>query len=359
MPVFVGKIFTATEAGQRLESVACEKCGTAFHYELTRVGVGKGSAPYLLGQDAAANRAATAAQRDLTKRLNEEAELVPCPKCNWVNQDLIDRYRRRQYRRAPLLIVIIVVAGFIAAPILATGLTEVFGYNSRLPSVAMLTLMTVCLLSPAWVLLGRQHLQRRIDPNLTYPRQPNVPLGTPPALVETRDPQSGEMVLVPFAARKGERRGICEWATFRPGQVQLPPVCCICLSPASTFYQSPLKVDETSEVEVPLCQSCSDGLSRRWWLALVAVGAVSLALAGGLALAVPGIDAIGRWSLFGITGFFGGLVGGVVIASRVCRPYRMAVVDADRGIVKFSARNPAYTAMLVEQIRASDGLAAR
>lgn len=357
MPVFVGKVFTATEAGQRLETVTCEKCRTVFHYELTRVGVGKGSAPYMLGQHSAADRAGSAAKRDLTKRLSEEAELVPCPKCHWVNQDLIDRYRRRQYRRAPLLIVVIIVAGFVAAPILAAGLTEAFGYNSRVPSIVMLGVMAVCLLSPAWVLLGRRQLHRRIDPNITYPRRPTVPPGTPPALIEKRDAETGEMHLVPVASRE-VGIGTEEWAMFRPGQVQLPAVCCMCLAPASTIFHSPLKVNENSDVEVPLCTSCSGELSRKWWLTVLVVGAVSLAVAAGLAAAIPGIDAFGRWFLFGIIGFFGILVGGVVVAGRVCRPYRIAVVDADRGIVKFAASNPGYTAMLVEQVRASEGVAA-
>ena len=133
----------------------------------------------------------------------------------------------------------------------------------------------------------------------------------------------------------------------------------MCLSPAATSYQSPLQVNEHSDVRVPLCQACSGRLTRRWWLALVAVSAASLALAGGLAVIIPGIDAFGRWFLFGMVGFLGAVIGGVVIAAAVCRPYRLAVVDGDRGIVRFAASNPAYTALLVEQIRASDGLAAR
>jgi MFS family permease len=359
MPVFVGKIFTATEAGQRLEGVTCEKCGTAFHYELTRVGVGKGSAPYLLGQASAAGRAGSAATRDLAKRLSEEAELVPCPKCHWVNQDLVDRYRRRQYRRAPLLIVIVVVAGFVAAPILGAGLTEAFGYSSRIPSTVSLGVMAVCLLSPAWVLLGRRQLRRSIDPNITYPRRPTVPPGTPPALIEERDPQTGDLRLVPVAASNDDRTIRSEWAMFRPGQVQLPPVCCMCLSPAATVYRSPLKVNENSEVEVPLCEPCRAQLRRRWWLVALAVAAASVVVSAACAALFPYGDAIGRWGLFGILGFFAALIGGVMIASRVCQPYRLKVVDTDRGIVKFAASNPAYTAMLVEQVRASDGLATR
>jgi hypothetical protein len=359
MHVFFAKEITATRAGQRIEPVSCEKCGTGFYYELTRVSVGKGSAPYYLGEQSASDRAAAAAGRDLAKRLDREAELVPCPKCHWVNQDLVDRYRRRQYRRAPLLIVIFTVAGFVAGPLVALGLTEAFGYNSRVPSLVMLAVLTVCLLSPAWVLLIRRRLRRRIDPNATYPRRPAVPPGTPPALVEQRDPDTDELHLVPVPNHDDDQADRSEWAVFRPGHIQLPPACCMCMATASMVYRSPLKANENSDIAVPLCELCSALLRRRWWLAMLVVAGASLPSAGLLAAAVPGIDAFGRWFLFGIIGFFGALVGGVVIAGRVCRPYRMALVDRDRGIVRFAASNSSYTALLIEQVRASDGLAPR
>ena len=359
MPIFVAREIATNVVGQRLEAVTCETCGTAYYYELTRVGLGKASAVYFIGQRAASDRAAAAAEQDLSKRLDREAEMVPCPKCHWVNSDLVQRYRRRQYRRAPLLIVILGVAGFVAAPLIATGLSEVVGYNSRVPSFAMMAVLAVCLLSPAWVLLVRRALRQRIDPNATFPRRPSVPPGTPPALVEQPDPQTGEIVLMPVPSRDDDRTEDREWATFRPGHVRLPPVCCMCLSAATTTYRSPLKTNEHSEVEVPLCESCSAELSRRWWLAVFVVAVIAFALSGVLALSIPGGDAVGRWILFSLVGFFGALVGGVVIAGRACRPYRIRVVDADRGIVKFAASNPGYTAMLIEQVRASDGLAAR
>jgi hypothetical protein len=359
MVVYVGKEISATVAGRRLESVTCEQCGSRFHYELTRVGVGKASAPFFLLQGSASDRAGAAAQRDLTKRLSREAELVPCPKCFWVNQDLVDRYRRRLYRRAPLLIVILVIAGFVAAPVAGVGLTATFGYESRAPGRVMWAVLAVCILSPLWVLFVRRQLRRRTDPNRTYPRRPVVPPGTPPALVERPDPQTGEVFLEPVASQADAPSGPGEWAVFRPGQIQLPPYCCTCLAPASTTYRPPFKVNQDSDVEVPLCDPCLAQLRRRWWLVLLAVAACSLALAAVTATAVPGIDSFGRWFIFGVLGFFGALVGGVVIAGLTCKPYRMAVVDGDRGVVKFAARNPGYTAMLVDQVRQSDGIAVR
>jgi hypothetical protein len=102
--VYVARSYTTTVVGRRWEQVACEKCQTTFHYELVRVGVGSGSAPYFIGQDSARDRSAGAAHKDVNKKLEREAELVPCPKCHRVNQSLIRRYRRgiRRYRRGIL-----------------------------------------------------------------------------------------------------------------------------------------------------------------------------------------------------------------------------------------------------------------
>ncbi|MDB5292003.1 MAG: hypothetical protein JWL69_3244 [Phycisphaerales bacterium] len=359
MAAFVGKVITASLAGRRIEPVTCEKCGMGFYYELTRVGVGKGSAPYFIGQKSASNRAAVAAEQELARRLDGEAELVPCPKCHWVNHDLIERYRRRQYLGAPLLIVIVMVAGFTAAPLIAVGLTEALGYNSRVPRYALVAVAAVCLLSPAWVLLIRRQLRLRIDPNTTYPLRPRVPAGTPPALVEQRDPRTGKTCMIAVASQDDAQTDQFQWATFRPGQVRLPRLCCVCLDPGSTTYSPPLPVNESSDIAVPLCDRCSVRLQRRWWLTVFIIAGMSMVLGGFASTAVHGIDAMGRWIAFTVIGFFGTVVGGVVIAGRVCRPYRMAVVDRDRGIVKFAAANPVYTAMLVGQIRRSDGVAAR
>jgi hypothetical protein len=146
---------------------------------------------------------------------------------------------------------------------------------------------------------------------------------------------------------------------FRPGQVQLPAVCCMCLSPATTTFRSPMQTNDRSELHVPLCKPCVGRLRRRWWLALLLIAAGAFVVAGCLAGVIPGGDPTGRWILFGILGFFGALIGGVIGAGAIAKPYRMKVVDADRGIVKFAASHPQYTQMLIEQVRQSDGVGGR
>jgi hypothetical protein len=360
MVAYVGKEFIASVAGRQLEPVTCERCQTQYYYELTRIGTGRGSAPYLLGQTSAANRAANAAQRELTKRLAREAEMVPCPKCHWVNQDLINRYRKRQYRRVRIPIFAVLIAGFFGNALLHAALTESYGYQSRVPAAGSAAFLGACVLAVGGILLIRYRLRQRINPNETYPRWPELPPGTPPALIQHTDPLTGQPGLKAVANRTTElpERGGTAWATFRPGQVALPRVCCVCLSAASTLYRSPFKVRDDSDVAVPLCGACRSRLRRRWWLTALWVAPAAAAL--GLAvLLIPGGDATGKWILGAIAGFFAMLFGVAIVPSRFCRPYRLGVVDADRGILKFAARNPRYTEMLVEQVRRSDGIAAR
>jgi hypothetical protein len=273
MPVVYGNVITSTQVGQRLEHVACEKCATEFYYELTRVGVGKGSALYNIGQQGAAQRAQIAATQNLGQRLDQEAELVPCPKCHWVNQDLVDRYRQRKYRNAPIIIGLIIAAGFITSPIIWAALDEWLGYKSSVPVIVSRLIMAVTLASPLYVLFVRRLLRARINPNATYPRVPKVPPGTPPALTPLSNPDTGELFLAPVVNgnQLNQANDQTNWAVFRPAQISFPPVCCVCLERATTRYRSPLMVNQRSEFAVPLCATCSTRLTRRWWLTLMII----------------------------------------------------------------------------------------
>lgn len=351
MVVYVAKEITSSVAGGRLDEVTCEQCQQQFAYELVRVGVGKGTASYYIGQTGAANRAAAAAERDLSKRLDEDAELVPCPKCHWVNEDLIARFRKRLYRRAPLLIVILVVAAFIAPPIAGAGLMEWLGYNSRVPFLIAGALFFTLISSPAWVLLIRQALRRRINPNVRYPSRPSVPAGTPPALVRVVDAATHETIWSPAHPADAYSSADQTWAIFRPGQIDMPDVCCVCLAKASTRYAPPLATNERSDLDIPLCTACQATLRSRWWRTLLLVALVAYTAAGVTAYLVPIIDSTGRWMIFAFFGSSVSLVGGVIIAGQVARPYRLRVVDAERGILRFAASHPGYTALIQEQIK--------
>jgi hypothetical protein len=75
MFVYVGRRFIENVAGRRTEAVTCQKCGTAYRYELARWGQGSASAPYLIDEQGAARRPGL---RSATRpRLSQEAEMVP------------------------------------------------------------------------------------------------------------------------------------------------------------------------------------------------------------------------------------------------------------------------------------------
>ncbi len=353
--MYVGKEIAVNVTGKRLKPVACEKCASSFFYELTRVGVGKASSPFFLAQGWARKRAEKSARRNLDKRLAREAEMVPCPKCHWVNQDLIEMYRRRQYRGGWMLIALLIVAGVIATPVITAELYNSPGFRFDRAIPTQIAIFSLFLLAAVIVWFVRRMLRERINPNATFPSLPNLPPGTPPALMETTDPQTGEKQHTVFPSSLPPQAGPAPWATFRPAQVQFPDVCCVCLQPATTKYSPPLKFNDHSDLAVPLCRRCKMHLHLKWWVTIFMVAIVFAAIGGFLASLPHGIDNIGRWMIFILITLFGSLVGGVLIAGQYSRPYRMKVIDHDRHIVKFAAANPDYTAMLIDQVHESDG----
>src|SRR5262245_32162294 len=98
MFLYFGKTFHSATAGALTVGVQCEQCQCEYFYQLTRIGTGAGSAAYNLGQTSASARAENESRHDLERRLAEEAELVPCPRCQWINDELVRGYRLGRYR---------------------------------------------------------------------------------------------------------------------------------------------------------------------------------------------------------------------------------------------------------------------
>ncbi|HSI35042.1 MAG: hypothetical protein ACAI43_06980 [Phycisphaerae bacterium] len=365
MIVYVGKTFSSAVTGGQLQRVDCEKCATEYYYELVRVGTGAASAPYLIGQNSAANRASRAAEKALAKRLAREAEMVPCPQCNWVHSSLIDRYRRRQYSGFVKLVVLVSVLGLLAVPFIRLALADDRGRNRDGSGAGMMPWVIAApfILSAAWLLPIRAALRRRINPNRTFPNAPALPPGTPPAMVRRPDPRTGEdrLEAVPRPA-VGEDESVRpgqvgrEWVTYRAGQVTFPSACCVCMAPATTQYSAPFKVREGDELDVPLCVGCARGLKAKWWLTALAT---ALLLAGVLALVAWGgvlkVDATGRTILFTAGCIIGIPLFVAVIPTLVTKPYKLKVVDKDRAIFRLTTTSPEFVRALREQVRESEG----
>ena len=278
---------------------------------------------------------------------------MPCPACNWVNAAAVEPYRRRLYPKVSVLVAIVAAIGGLTALMMPTALAGKYGYQSNVPAAAAGLVVLATAAIAGTLLLVRLRLRQRLDPNATYPRPPAVPPGTPPALVEQRDPQSGRTLLVPVPRRAkvgGDRDDA--GAVLRPGQIDLPPVCCLCLGTPTTAYRPPMAANDHSDMPVPLCDGCRRSLRGRWWRTFGVVFVASCAAVTGLFAVIPSTNPTGPWIVGGVFGAFVGLIAGVVLAGRAARPYRSATVDRTRGITRFAARNPGYTALVAERARA-------
>lgn len=113
MVLYYGKHIEAAQVGGRVARVVCDRCGCEYFYELTRIGTGSETAPYGIGTAGATRRAKKQSRRDLQRRLAREAELVPCPKCHWINEHLVWGYRLGRYRHMAVVACAVGVCGTV------------------------------------------------------------------------------------------------------------------------------------------------------------------------------------------------------------------------------------------------------
>jgi hypothetical protein len=189
--VYFGKRFDATKREQRVVQVQCDQCGCEFFYELARVGIGAASAPYYLGQGSAARRAMKYAEVDLERRLNREADLVPCPECNWINNELVRKYRNGRYRGGGKAALLIVILGTIMALLVAWFISRGPAADQAAVPYVLVGGPILSVATAAISLLKRKLLRSLIRPNRRFPLFPELPPGSPPALI--RDTASSKL----------------------------------------------------------------------------------------------------------------------------------------------------------------------
>lgn len=334
MVFYHGKQISSASTGNKLVDVTCEKCGCEYSYELARVGSGSATAPYGIGTRRAQESAISQARKDLDQRLDEEAELVPCPKCLWINEELVLGYRRcccRGWANAAGLVALVgSFSSIIAAWFVSKGPAADRG---ALPYILIGGLST-SLIIPGLILLTQRFLRQRIQPNINYPLAPNIPQGSPTALL--RNPSTG--LLEPHSPSPLQRDDAGgAWMDFQVGRTILPPLCCNCLAPANprAAYRRPLA--PAVEVIVPLCTSCSSRRSQRLWLGAAIALAVT-ALIGVPVLLMLKLDEIIFWAVVGVLAIFAPILG-TMVADRMASPFRVKVIDVSRGVVALWFRN--------------------
>ncbi|MCL2646647.1 MAG: hypothetical protein FWD61_06525 [Phycisphaerales bacterium] len=356
--VYYWRTFTATVPGSVMRPVVCEKCSTEFHYELVRAGTGAGAALYGLGQKSAKARAEKAARKNLAKRLSRDVEMVPCPKCRWVNAAAIKAFRKQCYTVwTKIAVFTLFVAAVVGVIVLLTdiyglnGLGKPRGFANPVLWYVLLSGVAVALIA----LMIRHALRWRIDPNRLVNGQPVVPPGTPPALVQQQT-NDGHTIVVPVASVEVDLERGANWAVFRPGQLHFDAMCCVCLGASERWYVAPLRMAKTP-LNVPICKACQWQITKRFLLRVAA----GLLLAFLAAYVVSRLiaretrpDAAQFWIMTGFFTFFVVLVIAVTLI-QLAPPYRVRMVDRARSIWKIKFKNPVYTAIMIRKIGQADG----
>jgi len=344
MPFYFGKHIESAHVGRRIASVTCDKCGCQYFYELARIGSGSGTAPYGIGAAAVTRSAEEQSQRDLQERLAAEAELVPCPKCHWISEDLVRGYRLGRYRRLGMFALGVGFFGTIASLICAWFIS--IGPAADRGSVphflfggpAFFVMLAV------GMILFRSWMRSRIRPNRDFPLAPTVPVGSPPALLF--DESCGEL----RAAKPNppEVGFTVEWVDFQVGRSQLPPLCCHCLQPASPESAYKLPIQGAINIDVPRCTACARRSKRAFWRIWFLVVAVGLLL-GTPSVALLGLDSAEFWiTLGGSLPILCALA--AFTASTMTSPFRLMVADGSRGIVRLRFRNANYARMVAKHL---------
>ncbi|NLX96479.1 MAG: hypothetical protein GXY83_09915, partial [Rhodopirellula sp.] len=344
--VYYGKQIDSSCTGERLVTVVCGKCGCEYYYQLTRIGQGSGTAPYWIGMARAARLARERSEKDLGQRLEHEAELVPCPKCHWINEDMVRGYRRSQYPRMGALAAAVALIG-IAGCLIAAWFVSLGPAADRglLPYLLFAGPIMFLTLAVATILL-RNWMRGRIDPNANYPAPPRLPPGSPPPLVIDED--SG--VLRPPMRDLTSLRAVPEWLDMQIGRHEIPLVCCDCLGVGALEHAHTTPVTRAFAVTIPRCEACrrsSRRKSRRIWAMTMILG---LPVGYAFAALLP-LQAAELWILIG-----GAALALMALASHAAciatLPVTVANGDSSRGVVRLRFRNLAYHSLVAQSFEA-------
>jgi hypothetical protein len=118
MFVYFGNSHTITLKGRFPKHVCCESCDHNYVYFMEREGSGQGFSILGLFGDSATQKAEERAINDLEDKAENELEVVPCPECGFLPEEMVIEARRLRLRwmhvTAIVLIPIFVIAGLMA-----------------------------------------------------------------------------------------------------------------------------------------------------------------------------------------------------------------------------------------------------
>jgi hypothetical protein len=165
---------SAKRAGARHTNVRCEKCDEWYHYEIVRTGRGESRS---ISEDAAAAGAELVAAARVTQELDRGVEIVPCPKCGWVQADMVKELKRRTGQWLLLHIKIAVAAAAILFAV-HVGMRLFATPDEPHPRIIEVRYSIIAVGVAAMLVVLRLMLQRQVDPNIGHPSRRAAPLAT-------------------------------------------------------------------------------------------------------------------------------------------------------------------------------------
>jgi hypothetical protein len=332
---------SSTVALYKLVSVTCEKCGCAYFYELTRFGSGSTEAAYGV-LELYHLTARQQAEAEARHHLANDAELVPCPACQWVNEDLVTRFRMARTAGWAALTSLVVRAGAVL-----TLLATLIGYFSAGLSWGLILYIIVPgILGTAMIatmmMAMQKWIERGIQPNRGGPDGPSLPFGTPSALVRN---ELGQLVpSIPDSQLQVE----CKTVALQLGRQLLDGGrCCLCMDDASPMSSVTIQPIAGFEFHMGLCWGC--GLRHslfsgaKWVGAGLFVFAAMTLLANQLGIREEGIIVVNLLFSLAVS---------LIVWLYVRYPISVKLMDATRGVLRLKYRNPEFPALVyVEQPR--------
>lgn len=340
MFLYFGKNYTTATVGERIVGVRCERCGCDYFFQLTRIGSAETTAAYGLGQHSARERSAQSSEKDTLDRLKLEAELVPCPKCLWINDELVRGFRLGRYRNWGVTAMGGAFVG-ISISLIAAWFIWIGPESDRyvLPYFLIYGPLIIAVLA-AGVIALRRWLRSRIQPNRLYPLPPRLPRGTPPALI--LDESTGELVEVPQVEK--EPKSVDHEIEMQIGRHEIPSICNICLEPADADAAILIPVLTALQLQIPRCSACAGRASRRRRWVFCLVTCLTLAAEIGT-LFILRLEKEEFW-IFSVVAVPLALAIGGTAAHLHDMPVRVKVVDASRGVIRIRFKNSAFSAKI-------------
>lgn len=338
MVFYFSEQFASARIGVRIVGVECDQCRNEYFFELARIGAGSATAAYGLGRSAAQSSAETQSEVELAERLAEEAELVPCPHCHWISEDLVRGYRNSRYRGLVPLAGWIAFVG-ITACLIGAWFVSLGPPADRGALPYLLYIVPGTFLALALVTIPiRAALRSQIQPNRSFPRPPVLPPGSPPALLYDADADELRPAQKALPATQAERFG--EVYDFQIGRHSLPAQCSVCLQEPTPGCEYERQVTPAIKLQAPRCATCARAAVWTWrkiyWLSVLAVVPACYFL-----LWMVGLEQEMLWILFVAIGLVA-LAALAFVASALTAPFVVVGSDMSRGVLRLRFRHPDY-----------------